>query len=373
LKLGPTQAQKAYLAIILSRNPSIAIIYGPKNSLKTSMTSTQTATQLPNFPNFSGHIAQASAVTVHSPSEALIFQNDPSAVLVATNFVSAKESSDLSSPGYLQIDPKQNHTIGYTQHSFEERATFWDKELKLVISESGNVGKAFALLSLKGLFIRDEHDLTPGGINLLKFAKATDAFLKDLVHGWPKLDSLEGQALAIANYCASQLPKAAQTVLLAQHLQHILHAKDLNQFDSILQKERERAVRAATFPRAIVEGAMATISLVEELDPTGFHPPTFCGLSDTICQAHICVVARPQLGIVSVFAGSPEIAMLEPTKGLAETAAYLNKMRISLDQGEPISTWGGNFNRLGCGPRRFTAEECRAVAKLVAMSLAQKY
>lgn len=337
------------------------------------MSSPQLAAQVPNFPTFSGHIALTSVATVRTALEAEVYQNDNNAVLLATNFVDKNKSVDLSSPGYLQIDSSQNYWRGYTQYSFEQRATFWDRHLRLVISESGNVGKAFALLALKGLFIRDEHDNTPAGVHLPTFAKATDLFLKDLVHGWPTLETLEGRALSIANYCASKFPRAAQTVELAQHLQHILHSQDLNQFEQILQKEKQRLELASSFPTNLIEGSAALINVVEELDPSGFHPPTFCGVANSVCTAHICVVARPKLGIVSLFAGTPEAKMLEPKEGLAAVAAYLNKCGISLPHLEPLTTWGGNFNRVGCGPRKFSATECIAIAKLVAEVLAAKY
>lgn len=327
---------------------------------------------LPGLPSLSPHLDGLTISVVSTRAQAEALRQDPTSVFLATNFGDAQGQADISTAGLGQIDPGPNSRPGYTENSINLRSDYAAKPLNLVTTESGNVGKAFVALALKGLLSSDEHERAPSGINIRAFAAMTDRFLKDLVYGWPTAETAEGRALLVANHYASQYPRAGQTAELAQLLQYILKTEDSSVFEPLLQQEASRARLAATFPRSLIAAASGLFTVIKEETPAGFHPPTYCGLTIKGCSATLCIVARPTLGIVSLFSGTPEAAGLNQERGLMDVASFLNRANIDAGSG-PVHTWGGNFNRLGCGPRRFSPEECLRLANIVATEIASHY
>lgn len=309
---------------------------------------------------------------LRNPEAALEIKNNPHAVLVAAQFGGKGFSVDHSSEGFSIPTPKGGSQSGYAQAGFRRFGEFAERPLVFATTEPGNVAKAVALGCLKGVFPTSRDD-TGSGMRLQTFAGAADHFLADLVHGWPGWSGAESVALIIANAFASRLMKAEQLPELTAKVDAILRAKSLDAFSDIVHAEAARADLAATFDREVFRGSQVNVVAVDETSSNGFHPPTFCGLDDDgNCLMDVCVLARRELGWVSIFAGTKEAARVSDEKGLLRIADTLNTSGLTAN-GQPITSWGGNFNRLGMGPARLAGEDCWKFAKDVARAITAAY
>jgi len=321
------------------------------------------------LPEVSPNLAGAGIVPLLSRDAALQVGQNSEVIVLAALFGDASGHHDLSTTGFEQCVPKLTQQAGYAEAGLTHFGEFAARELVLATPEPPNVAKAFVLACLKGILPRSPEEGIGSGMRLRTFAAATDAFLLDLVHGWPDSNGAEQVALMVANYFASQIRSVSQLPQLANQINQILRSPNFDPFLDIFRAEHDRVTLAGSFEREVFRGDAFSIVAVDESSIAGFHPPTFCGLEDGKTLIDLAVVSRQELGWVSIFSGTPEAAKVDQQIGLLRLAQYLNDNPIEVN-GQLVKSWGGNYNRLGWGAvRTSSSQECREAAWAVAKAL----